>query len=65
MPKYDRTMIELQFPPAPRVSDRPEKQQEFEQWYSNHSQAVRRQFDDLAAVIDTLSAKVDALSKST
>lgn len=60
----DRTNIELEFPPAPKVSERPEKQSEFEKWYEIHKTTLRRQFETLAEDLDKLKAIVDELNTS-
>ncbi len=61
---YDRTNIELELPPAPKFSERPEKQAEIERWYASHSTSVRRQFDLLGEQIDQLKAVVDELKNA-
>lgn len=50
----DRTNIEIEFPNAPKVSDRPERQAEFEQWYYDMKTSLIRQFEQLGDAIDAL-----------
>jgi hypothetical protein len=52
MAKQDITIVEIQFPDPPKVSERPDKQQDFERWYEQFKACMVRQFEDLAAVID-------------
>jgi hypothetical protein len=44
--------IQIDFPDAPKVSERPEKQQAFEDWYADFKTLLLRQFEELAAEVD-------------
>lgn len=57
MAKLNTTIVELDFPKPPKVSERPEKQEEFERWYFNYNTTIRREMERLAAKIDELTNK--------
>ena len=48
----DRTDILIDFPDPPKVSERPEKHQDFERWYESFKTVITRQFEELAEKID-------------
>ena len=46
------TIVQIDFPPAPKVSDRPEKQDAFEKWYFDFKTCIIREFEKQAELID-------------
>lgn len=59
------TTIDADFPPPPKVSERPEKQQEFEQWYYQLRTSVLDKLQALADVVDAQQVEIDALKNQT
>ena len=49
----NKTLIQIDWPKPPKISDRPEKQDEFERWLFDYNTCIMRQFEELAEVIDT------------
>ena len=44
--------VQIDFPDVPKVSDRPEKQEEFARWYEQFKTCLLRQFEEQANEID-------------
>lgn len=65
MAKITRTPVSIQFPDAPKISERPDRQEEFNSWYENHCTGIRNQFEEMANTIDELRATIDELRSKT
>lgn len=46
-----RTDIEIEFPPSPKLTITKD-QQDFDRWYIQLQESIRRQFEQLAEVVD-------------
>lgn len=65
MAKINRTPVSIQFPDPPKISDRPERQDEFAAWHDSLCTGIRNQFEEMANTIDELRATIDELRSKT
>lgn len=57
MAKSDSIEVQIEFPDAPKLSDRPDKQQDFDRWYFELKTCMVRQFQVFADEIEELKRK--------
>ena len=50
-------MIQIDFPEAPKISDRQDRQDEFERWYEQFKNCIIRQAEELAEAVDSKQNK--------
>lgn len=53
------------FPDPPKLSGRPEVQEEFDRWYYNLKMEIINQFEEVVDKLNELEARVDSINNKT